>query len=374
MEAHELKGPAQRERWNEFIRLAPAGDILQSWEWGDLKARSGWTPVRILVTDDGAPVAAVSILVRQMRDLLRDNLKMPSFFPVPNCSICYAPHGPVVSWDRSDAVRGILEAATRQTRQVGGFVLKVEPAVEECIVADQLNRAGFRHSSASEGFGGTQPRCVMQLSLLPDLETILAECKQKTRYNIRLAQRKGVTVREGEGDDDLRAFYDLLLVTAERDRFRVRGFSYYQDMASILGSSGMMKLFLAEHEGKLLSGALLFTFGRTCVYAYGASSNENRQLMPNYLMQWDMIRWAKLAGFSTYDFRGVSPTRDPSADDHLGGLNRFKEGFGAQFVEYVGDFDRVLNPAWNALWSRGMPRLRSMLKGSSPRPSAAEEG
>ena len=123
----------------------------------------------------------------------------------------------------------------------------------------------------------------------------------------------------------------------------------------------MMKLFLAEHEGQALSGALLFLFGRWCVYSYGASSNEKRQLMPNYLMQWEMIRWARENGYQVYDFRGVSPSKNPTADDHLAGLNRFKEGFGAQFVEYVGDFDRVLNPTWNFLWSSAMPRLRSRL-------------
>ena len=360
MQVRELSDASSRREWNDFI--AGSGDLLQSWEWGDLKARSGWHPTRILILDHDRPVAGVCILTRYLKDLLRENMPPLARLPLPARSICYAPHGPVVPFENPEAVKAVLDAAAACARRKGGFLLKVEPVTEEEIVDAELVRNGFHRSSVTEGFGGTQPRCVMQLPLDKDLDTILAECKQKTRYNIRLAERKGVSVRMGCSPEDLRAFYDLLRVTAERDRFLVRGFQYYQDMWEILRPAGEMKLFLAEHEGTLLSGAILFLFGRWCVYAYGASSNENRQLMPNYLMQWEMIRWASQNGYQVYDFRGVSPNRDPAADDHLAGLNRFKEGFGARFVEYPGDYDRVLRPTWNLLWSRTMPRLRTALK------------
>lgn len=315
-----------------------------------------------MVLDGDRPAAGISILTRRVSDLVRETMRLPRRVPVPRGAICYAPHGPVVPFENPAAVAAVLEAASEYARQKGGFVLKIEPPVESEIVPAQLNLHGFHRSAASEGFGGTQPRCVMQLSLEPGLDALLAACKQKTRYNIRLAERKGVVVRQSDSVEDLRTFYNILEVTAERDEFHVRGFEYYRDMQEVLGGAGMMKLFLAEHEGTALSGAILFLFGRWCVYAYGASSNEHRQLMPNYLIQWEMIRWAKENGYGMYDFRGVSPSRDPTADDHLAGLNRFKEGFGAQFVEYVGDFDRVLNPAWNFAWSRGMPRIRSAMK------------
>ncbi|HET6384282.1 MAG TPA: peptidoglycan bridge formation glycyltransferase FemA/FemB family protein [Armatimonadota bacterium] len=364
MIVREMNDPAARQEWNRFVGSLPSASFLQSWEWGELKSRSGWKPIRLMVSDDARPIAAISILTRRMKDLLKENLHIP--LPVPDAAIAYAPHGPVVSFEQPEAVTAVLDAASQSARRQGAFVLKVEPTVEEEIVRVQLEKHGFQRSSASEGFGGTQPRCVMQLSLIPDIDALLAGCKQKTRYNLRLAERKGVTVRQGQGTEDLRTFYNLLRVTADRDRFQVRGFDYYEDMQGILGGAGMMKLFLAEHEGEALSGAILVTFGARCVYLYGASSNEKRQLMPNYLMQWEMIRWARASGFEIYDFRGVSPHKDAhkdtSGDDHLAGLNRFKEGFGAVFVEYVGDYDRVLNPLWNMAWSQGMPRLRAMLK------------
>jgi lipid II:glycine glycyltransferase (peptidoglycan interpeptide bridge formation enzyme) len=368
VQVRELAGPESRSEWNDFVAGAAVGDILQSWEWGELKARSGWRPVRLLVMEEDRPVAGISILLRRLPDLVRESLHLPACVPLPNRAIAYAPHGPVAAFDSPDAVRVVLDAASRRAKRAGAFVLKIEPAVEDPRIAAQLEGNGFCRASGGEGFGGTQPRCVMQLSLEPGQEALLAACKQKTRYNIRLAQRKGVIIRRGESVDDLRVFYDILKVTAERDRFRVRGLRYYEDMWDVLGKAGMMGLFLAEHEGKALAGAILFLFGRTCVYAYGASSNEGRQFMPNYLMQWEMICWAREHGFGVYDFRGVSPSRNPAADDHLAGLNRFKEGFGAQFVEYVGDFDRVLSPGWNALWSHWMPRIRSAMK----RPQAAD--
>jgi lipid II:glycine glycyltransferase (peptidoglycan interpeptide bridge formation enzyme) len=202
----------------------------------------------------------------------------------------------------------------------------------------------------------------MRLNLTPSIDDLLAGCKPKWRYNIRLAEKKGVIVRTGHKPGDLKTFYELLQETAKRDRFLVRGYSYYEHMWDTLVDPGYTELFLTEYEGETIAGALSFVFGDKCWYTYGASSNSHRNVMPNHLMQWRMIEWAKESGCAWYDFRGVSQQKESDSSDHLSGLNRFKEGFGAQFEEYIGEFDLPLSAAWYWAWTVGKPKMASFLR------------
>jgi lipid II:glycine glycyltransferase (peptidoglycan interpeptide bridge formation enzyme) len=193
-------------------------------------------------------------------------------------------------------------------------------------------------------------------------DDLLMIFKAQCRRNVRIAEKKGVTALTGCSREHLVPFYDILKITALRDGFTVRPFSYYETLWDQLVENGLGKLFLTEFEGQYLSGALCFTIGDKAVYVYGASSNENRNVMPNYAMQWAMIRWARDIGCKTYDFRGVAPVKpgteaSPEAE-HLQGLNRFKEGFGAEFVEYLGELDLPLDSTKYWLWTNGKPAVQ----------------
>jgi peptidoglycan pentaglycine glycine transferase (the first glycine) len=340
-----------REQWNQFVAWHKEGDLLQSVEWGDLKqASGGWQPIRLAVEEGGQIVGAISILKRKL--------------PKMKKCIFYAPRGPVCDFSNRKVLSMLIDAVKERARREGAILLKIDPPVllENQDVAKALIEMGFVQSADGDGFGGVQPRCVMQLNLTPSLEDVLAACKPKWRYNIRLAERKGVTVRSDCTKDDLRIFYNILLETATRDKFLVRDISYYDKMWDMLVPQGYMKLFLTEYEGKPIAGAISYLFGDKCWYTYGASSNQYRNVMPNHLMQWRMIEWAKESGCVWYDFRGVSQNREQSSDDHLSGLNRFKEGFGAKFVEYIGEFDLPLSPAWYWAWTVGKPKISAFLK------------
>ncbi|NLC56958.1 MAG: peptidoglycan bridge formation glycyltransferase FemA/FemB family protein [Armatimonadetes bacterium] len=343
---------AQREAWNDFVAAAPTGDLLQSWEWGELKARGAWQPLRLALHEEGRIVAAAALLKRRL--------------PLPGASILYAPRGPVLDFSRPELIHHLALALRQIGRREGALLVKIDPPVEQPEVAECLLAAGFvragQGSGEGQGFGGEQPRCVMKLDLAPSLDELLKQCKEKTRYNIRLAGRKGVTVRVGETLEDMRTFYDLLQITAERDGFLIRAFDYYRDTWEILVGRGRARLFLAEYQGQALAGAITYLFGDKAWYTYGASSNEHRNVMPNYLMQWEMIRWAKECGCTLYDFRGVSQSNAPDANDHLSGLNRFKAGFNARFVEYIGEFDLPLSSAGYWVWRYGKPRAQAALK------------
>lgn len=343
---------SDRDRYNAFVAASPHADLLQSWEWGQIKAHSGWAAGRYAVEDGGQIVAAAGVLRTR---------------PLKGAPpLLYAPRGPVFSADRPDALRELVERIRAEAG--GAFVLKCDPAVEPSSPeAAALRAAGFRDAGGG-GFGGVQPKAVMVLDLDPDEHKLLEGFKSKWRYNIRLAERRGVTV-ERASRADLGTFYDLLLTTAKRDGFFVRGRSYFETLYDTLEPRGMLSLWLARYQERAVAGAICFAFGGRVTYVYGASSNEDRNVMPNHLMQWTMIREAKASGASVYDFRGVSPVHDGQiAEAHIAGLNRFKEGFGARYVEYTGDLDLPLRPLiWRA-WVAGAPaamRLYKKLKGGA---------
>ena len=337
----------EHERYNAFASASPYADILQSWEWGEVKRRSGWTPRRFLVSDDAdRVVGSAQVLGRR---------------PVRGAPhLLYAPRGPVVEGFRGDALGALIGEI--RGRAGDAFVLKCDPPIEESSPESAaMTRAGFT-IERSAGFGGVQPKAVMVLDLAPDLEKIFGGFRSKWRYNVRLAERKGVEVARA-GREDLPAFYELLAETARRDRFFIRGRTYFEDLFEILEPAGMMAMFLARFEGAPIAGAICMGFGARLTYVYGASSNEHRNVMPNHLMQWHMIRWAKEHAYAIYDFRGVSPVRDGKpVEAHLAGLNRFKDGFGARYVEYAGTFDLPLRPLVYRGWVWGYPAAMSVLK------------
>lgn len=346
-----------RRLWNEFAAASPVADVLQSYEWGDLKSAFGWIPHRLLCEHAGKPVAAASLLERPFRGLRR--------------SLFYCSRGPLLDYSNGELLAAVLQRLTDYCRRSGGFLLKIDPAVELPAgrpVVEALTTSGFRRLPDEGGFGGTQPRCVMKLDLTPDPEALLARCKSKTRYNIRLAGRKGVTIRDDCSPADVVTFYDLLRVTTERDGFTVRPLGYFEKLWERLEPAGFVRLALAQYQGEAIAGALVTRFGPVCCYLYGASANRHRNRMPNHLLQWHLIRWARAQGCTVYDFRGVSP--HPETDEHLAGLNRFKAGFGARFVEYIGEFDLPLAQPHYVLWTVGKPAVANLLKKFRRKPSA----
>ena len=328
---------AQREEYNNLVRSIPKGHILQSYEWGDVKAATGWEPIRLLVKEDGLAVAAISILKRKLPGALY--------------CIFYAPRGPVADLQNKQHLDFLWQAVRKLAAEHKAIFLKIDPDV---LAKDQefgkyLLSRGFQPAQTSEGFEGVQPRFVFRLDLTPSIDQLYTDLVGKTRYNVRLAQKKGVQIRANCTRDDLQVFYQVLLETARRDRFLIRAYSYFEEIWEHLVERGLAKLFVAEYEGKVIAGTLAFIFGDKTWYIYGASSNQHRNVMPNYLLQWTMIEWAKEQGCTLYDFRGVPG--DVGEDHPLYGLVRFKKGFNGVYTEFIGEFDlpysRSLYWFWN---------------------------
>ncbi len=342
-----MKLDCDRESFSAFVAAARTPEFLQTWEWGELKRETGWIPHRLLVPGaDGAPVGAASVLER----------RVPGLGPLH-----YVPRGPIVDWHDPSAVKATLKAIADLGRARRAVVCKLDPGIpkDDPACAQHLAGHGFIARSAGPNFEGVQPRFHMQLSLAGrQAEALLAGMHPKTRYNIRLAERRGVRVRAG-GAGDLDTFYALLLETACRDRFLVRGPEYFRAMWRHCLEPGLGWLLLAEADGECLAGAIVFRVGAMAWYLYGASSSRHRDLMPAYAVQWDGIQRTLRDGCRIYDFRGVSGDLDP--DNPLYGLFRFKSGFGAELVELTGEWDRPYRPA--AYWAveRVLPVARSTL-------------
>lgn len=309
--------------WDEFVK-GHDGHVLQSFAWGELKSRFGWQAERWAWLGGDKIVAGAQVLVRRL---------------LPGLEVAYIPRGPA----SPDA--GFLRVLREFLRRRGVFLLKIEPDWTRDEPGDEvLARAGFRRS-----FETIQPPATIRIDLERDLATILGGMKPKWRYNIRLAEKKGVVVREGTSAD-LPAFHELTRLTAERDRFAVHSAGYYQTAFALLTAADAARLFVAEFEGKSLAMIFVTAFAREAVYLYGASGNEHRNVMPNHLLHWAAIQWAKARGCARYDLWGV-PEEIGGADAHLPiSLYQFKRGFGGELVRYTGAWDFIYSPAGYALY------------------------
>ena len=339
---------SEKSRFNTFLANHKKGHVLQSWEWGEIKSRTGWHPWRLVVEDNGEIVAAVSILERKI--------------PVLGTPIFYASRGPVLDWENSNLFDFALAEIRKLAKKRGAIFLKVDPDVpsSDTELEKYLVSRGFCSAETGKGFEGVQPKYVFRLDISPAEETLMANMHQKTRYNIRLAQKKGVQIRKGTRAD-LPEFYRVLKETTERDRFLVRAYSYFEDLYDSLVPAGLGELFIGEYGGKVVAGTLAFVIGDKAWYIYGASSNAHRNVMPNYLIQWEMIRWAKSLGCTLYDFRGVPGHL--TEDNPLYGLYRFKKGFNGEYTEFIGEWDLVYRPLVYFLWNHLEPFYSDVVKG-----------
>ncbi|MCX5750852.1 MAG: peptidoglycan bridge formation glycyltransferase FemA/FemB family protein [Candidatus Saganbacteria bacterium] len=338
----KLYSDSDAQRWNDLITGFPNASILESYEWGELKRSSGWEPIRLVVEDAGEIKAAISILKR----------KTPYF----NKSIFYAPRGPGMADFKDETVwEELLKGVKEQAQFHHAMALKIDPFVQEKDVGATivLKKHGF-HFVRSQ----IQPRATFILDLSKDLDALLASFEEKTRYNIRLAERKGVEVRENPSEEGVKIFYNIYEETAKRDKFTVHPLSYYQRIRELIIEKGMGGIFIAYYQGEPIAGVYIFCFGDTVWYMYGASSAKYRNIMPNHALHWQVIQWAKERGYKKYDLWGIPA--HPHEGHPLWGVYRFKKGFNGEEVRLIGMCDLPFNTFWYNLIDKGIASYRAM--------------
>jgi peptidoglycan pentaglycine glycine transferase (the first glycine) len=330
-----------REEWDSWLRDSPrGGHVLQSYGWGEFKRSLSWRPVRLVLQRDGEVTGVGQFLVYNT-------------FPVPG-ALMYCPKGPWLPWKNEEAVRSFFEGVVDFAGREGAHTVKIEPEVLEQRkdVKDLLDDVGFHKARYDLNLKTTM---IVDLSL-PEKE-LLAKMKGKTRYNVRLAAKRGVKVVEPVFEEGWEIFYDWLKATSKRkeDYILRRSRDYLHAVMRAMHDAGQGYLFFAEHEGRPLAGMYVFTFGEKYWYMYGASSDEKRNLKPNYLLQWEVMRWARERGLTHYDMVGVPKPEELDERTSLWGVYKFKEGFGGELADTLGCFDLPVRKARAAAWYKLEP-------------------
>jgi peptidoglycan pentaglycine glycine transferase (the first glycine) len=341
--------------WDRTLLALPNPHVLQSWAWGEFKARHGWSASRLLFQQEGQVVASASVLQRKL--------------PRLPLSILYVPKGPALDWTDAGLVARVLAQLEHVARQRRALFLKIDPDLyypDEALPFSPRPRCApeIAQLLASRGWRFSGEQIQFRNTLLLDLdraeEELLAAMKQKTRYNIRLAMRRGVTVREGTASE-IDTFYQLYAETSRRDGFPIRPPEYYHDAWGSFLEKGLAHLLLAEAEGETVAGLILFAFGPTAWYMYGASSDRHRRHMPNQILQWEAIRRAREAGCTLYDLWGAPDELDES--DPMWGVVRFKLGLGGELARGLGAWDFPANRTGYGFYTAVMPRYLDWLRG-----------
>lgn len=305
--------------WSDFLGAHPDAHLLQQAAWGELKSAFGWQVTRVLDGNCGAQVLFRSL---------------PA-----NHTIAYIPKGPVgYSIDLMNAIDAVC-------REKNAIFLRLEPDAWEG--QKNWSKSSFDHLKPSSPF---QPRRTILVSLEGSEDDILARMKQKTRYNIRLAEKKEVTVTRSKNVDE---FHHLAKTTSNRDGFGVHELKYYQKFYDQFHPGGSCELLTAYYQGIPLASIFVAKCGDMAYYMYGASSDIERNRMPTYLIQWAAIKWAKEQGCKHYDLWGIPDLDEDELEaeftrreSHQGlwGVYRFKRGFGGQAFRTVGAWDKVYKP------------------------------
>ncbi|MFA9432453.1 lipid II:glycine glycyltransferase FemX [Egicoccus sp. AB-alg2] len=304
--------------WDQFLRATGYAHHTQSSVWAQTKVREGWEPLRVIVERGGCITAGAQLLCRQFAGV---------------GGVAYLPRGPVAAAGDPAAADAVMVRLGQVVREARIHAVLIEP--------DPTTATSVR-GLAADGLVATRQRLSLGATTVVDLtrdpDALLAGMRTKTRYNIRVAERRGVEVRHG-GADDLPTFHRLLVATGQRQGFEAPSLDYFRRWFELLGARGHLQLFLAEYGGEPVSGMLGVTFGSTFVYKRGAWSGEHSGLHPNEALHWAAMRWARDAGYRRYDFDGIERSvaervagGHPLPKEAVSSVTRFKLGFGGEVI------------------------------------------
>lgn len=341
--------------WNNQLSKMPHAHVLQTWEWGQFKYETtGWYPHRWAIQKDNETIAMCSMGERKI-----------GLF-----SMMYAPKGPAMDYSNLELVAEVFTLLQQKAKEHRAIWLKIDPDIPYATgvpdedddlpsdiganVKNWLEGNNWRFSDDQIQFRNT-----VTIDLSQSEDDILAAMSGNTRRKVRQAEKKDVTIRNGTLDD-LNTLYDLYTTTGERNDFLIRPKEYYLKLWQYFMENDLAHPLIAEYEGKPIAHVLLFHFGQTCWYFYGASSNEERNRMPNYALQWEAMKWAKNRGYTVYDMWGAP--NEFNENDSMWGVFAFKRGFRGIVERRLGAWDIAPNPLLYKLYTEAWPRLREILR------------
>jgi lipid II:glycine glycyltransferase (peptidoglycan interpeptide bridge formation enzyme) len=344
------------DAWNDLIAGLRGAHALQTWQWGQVKAHVGWRAHPLVWRDATGKVCAGALVLQRSAPL--------------GLSVMYAPRGPMLDWENTGLAAKVLDDLQKFAREQGAIFLKIDPELSLGVgirgeederpnpaglaVQADLTARGWRFSDEQIQFRNT-----VLVGLNEDEDDLLMRMKSKTRYNIRLAKRRGVTMRPG-GVEDIDLLYRMYAHTSVRDDFLIRGKDYYDLVWRTFFKADLAEPLIAEVEGEPVGAVVIFRFGGRAWYIHGMSLDEHREKMFSYRLQWEAMLRSKEAGCTAYDMWGAPDTFDKS--DPMWGVYRFKDGFGGQVVRTLGAWDYPVRPLLYRLYSQVLPRLLNVMR------------
>jgi len=352
--------------WDALIACLPDPHLLQTWEWAQVKSKYGWQPMPFTWQDDTGIHAAAMVLKRSIP---------VGGFGRKMC-VLYAPKGPLLDWKDATLLTRVLDDLQALARKQGAIFVKIDPdawlGTGVPNSADETEDSGgqaLRFDLSRRGWVFSQDQIQFRNTVLIDLSAseaeILMRMKQKTRYNVRLAEKKGVTVRSG-GLADLPLLYRMYAETSLRDDFAIRDEGYYRMVwqafmqTSDREQGPYAEPLIAEVDGEAVAAIFVFAFGGRAYYLYGMSRQAHREKMPNHLLQWDAMKRAKAAGCRVYDLWGAPDAFEES--DSMWGVYRFKEGLGGVVYRGLGAWDYTPSPVLYKLYTNILPRVLDVMR------------
>ena len=357
------------QSWNKLIAPLPLAHLLQTWEWAQVKVNYGWQAMPFVWQGAmGKPVAAAMVLKR----------RLPVGGFAKKMCVLYVPKGPLMDWEDAAVRLPVLDDLQAFAKRQGAIFIKIDPDVALGVgvprtelavefgggqaVRSELERRGWKFSQDQIQFRNT-----VLIDLTLSEEEMLKRMKQKTRYNVHLAQKKGVTVRAGTVDD-LPLLYHMYAETSVRDGFLIREEGYYQTVwHSFMGvspSASNLQPFteplIAEVDGEPVGAVSVFYFAGQAIYLFGMSRDEHREKMPNYLLQWEAMRRAKALGCMIYNLWGAPD--EFNEKDGLWGVFRFKEGLGGYVSRTIGAWDFTPNLLLYKMYMEVLPRVMDIMR------------
>ena len=361
--------------WNDVLVELPNPHLLQTQEWGEFKSHYGWTPIYQTWKDSKGKVEGAALLLK--RELTFAGLG-------GRWCVLYVPKGPLLDWGNAVLRERVLSDLEAEARRQGAIFIKIDADVElgrgaiekgeaersetdpqteseevtenslGLRIVQELGERGWRFSEEQIQFRNT-----VLIDLTASEEEMLARMKQKTRYNVRLASRKGVTVRRG-GTTDIALLYRMYAETSMRDGFVIREEAYYQRLWDSFIRAGMATPLIAEVDGEAVAAIVLFHFAKRAWYIHGMSRNVHREKMPNHLVQWEAMRTAKALGCEEYDLWGAPNEFSPQ--DPMWGVYQFKRGLGGMVVRTMGAYDLPIRHRLYWLYTRLLPRVLAVMR------------
>lgn len=330
------------KEYNEFVRTKVGASFMQDLNWGLVK--NTWKQEAVYLKKNNKIVAAMMILIQPV--------------PYTNVTVAYAPRGPVCDINDIDLINELIAEADPIIKKHKCYVLKFDPQV---VYSDKLDKIFRDNGYKTSGSKISKTEVIQPIyEAILNIENVNQDdlidfLPSKVRYNTRLAFKKGVKVRYSRDKEDLKIFYDIYKITAERNQIGYRNYDYFERMLEAYDEDHL-RIYVAEHEGDKLSAAIITSYGGELYYVYSASSNEKRNLKPVYAMHYEMMKWAIEKKCSKYNFGGIFNL------DSNDGLYQFKVGFCGEegIYRHIGEINKVYKPFMYFLISRILPLVKKI--------------